>query len=485
MATAVCAARPGRWEYAVPDEIPAGSWLPRGRQWLTLASVAVLAFWAGVAWRPPAGASGPRPADEGAAYGSRARRRACPATAPAGSAPASRPAVRPWSVAGPAGEFEPAAALMLSCRELADQFPEVLTGVVSALAGRVPVICLFTDASDRQAAVQRLTEAGLDPAAVQFAAVSTDTMWLRDYGPVFVRYPDGKAGVVDSDYSPAECDGDVRWRDDLAPRLLGEMLGLPVAGLPLRLPGGNLLTNGEGLLVTTSAVLRENADRQYGADRIRRILARELGIHTWVCVDELDGERTGHVDMFATFLAPDVAVVARMDPAADPANAAALDTAATALAGLPTSRGPLRVFRVPMPTPEDGIWRSYANVVLANGTLLVPSFNDVPPHIEAEAMDLYRRLLPAWQVVAIPSEALATSDGLLHCICIQVPRFVEIEPLRHADNIPDPMDLLEEDLPPILTDPPDGPLDTPGRVEVEALLPRPAGQSPLPRPGLR
>jgi len=208
---------------------------------------------------------------------------------------------------------------------------------------------------------------------------------------------------------------------------------LPVLPAELDLQGGNLLTNGEGLFVTTEAAMHPNAAAGLSPRQVRERLATRLGARAWVCLEPLRNEPTGHVDMFVTFLAPNVAVVARCDAAADPVNARILDRAATALVGQATSLGAMQVHRVPLPTAHDHVWRSYTNLILANGVVLVPTYTDVDPRREADVLALYRSLLPGRDVVAIPADDIIRLGGALHCVTMNVPGYVNV---RAASALP-------------------------------------------------
>ncbi len=341
-------------------------------------------------------------------------------------------------------DFEPLAALVLGGHELVQSHPRLFRDLVSAVHRDVPVICLLADDQERGHARQLLRQAEVPESAVALEVLPLDTMWARDYGPIFVRRPDATAAIVDLDYSLWD-DVDPRRLDDAVPRRFARALRIPVSKLRMKLSGGNLLSNGDGLGVTTELATfslrgRHDPDEPARASpaeawTVERLLKQHLGFETWIVLGPLKGEPTGDVDMFVAFTAPDVAVVARCDPVADPVNAVRLDEAARRLAGVPTSRGPMRVYRIPMPTGTDGLWRSYTNVLFANGTLVVPSFSDVDPAMEREVMALYGRLLPAWRIVAVPADGLLPHDGLLHCICRGVPAFVKLPDLRAGGRL--------------------------------------------------
>jgi agmatine/peptidylarginine deiminase len=322
----------------------------------------------------------------------------------------------------PAGEFEHQSAVMLGCNELLWDHPEVFIAVVRAAHHSVPLIGLISNERDFHLGEALLRQHNLLPEAVRFVVLSVDTMWARDYGPFFAR--PGRVAVVDAEYSPADGLED-RLGDDAAPKSLAAGLRLPVAPLPLRIEGGNLLTNGQGLCVATTALVERNLGKGHDPASIERLLRQRLGIRHLVYVNQLAGEETGHVDMFLTFLAPDCVVVAQCDPEVDAENARRLDETAETLSRVQTDFGPMRVHRVPMPpTTADGAWRTYTNVIFANGVLIVPTYSGVEPALQRKALGTCRRLLPGWDVVGVSSDVLAAKGGGLHCISLNVPGFV-------------------------------------------------------------
>lgn len=326
-------------------------------------------------------------------------------------------------------EFEHQSALILGGRQLVRYHPRTFVRMVAALHRSVPLIALVSGEPERRAAGKLLRQVGLPAEAVRFVDLPLDTMWARDYGPLFERQSGGRARVLDFTYRPA-APLPQRPLDDDVPSALARRLHLPVAAVPLDLEGGNLLTNGEGLCVTSLSVIEANKQRGLDVAGIARLLKEHLGVHKWLCFRPLADEPTKHADLFVTFAAPDAAVVGRCDAASDPENAAILDEAADMLARQRTSRGPMRVYRIPMPPRVNGFWRTYTNVVFANGTLVVPTFLGVDPAVQREALALYARLLPGWKIVPIRADTLAAQRGSLRCVTRNVPAFVSVAPLE-------------------------------------------------------
>ena len=84
--------------------------------------------------------------------------------------------------------------------------------------------------------------------------------------------------------------------------------------------------------------------------------------------------------------------------------------------------GPLRVVTLPMPAPVvfDGqrLPASYANFYVANGVVLVPTFND--PR-DRQALGILAELFPTRRVVGIHAVDLVLGLGTLHCMTMQEP----------------------------------------------------------------
>src|SRR5205085_2038342 len=142
-----------------------------------------------------------------------------------------------------------------------------------------------------------------------------------------VRGQNGGFSLVDADYFR-----DDRADENLCPSELAPLLHLPVLQLPLTVEGGNILSNGRGICLTTTAFLERNAHRKLSNNEIGRAFKAAYGFEHVVALEPLRLEVTGHIDMFATFTAPDTVVVGQYDPGVDPVNAEVLDRNAAVLA---------------------------------------------------------------------------------------------------------------------------------------------------------
>lgn len=312
-----------------------------------------------------------------------------------------------------AAEFETQSAILLSCHELIQSMPDVLGDVLESLCGRLGIIVLVAQSEERELVLEVVRERGLQRDSVTFLDVNHDTMWVRDYGPFVRRTADGSVALLDARYPQSD-----RANDDGVPEEIASRFNLHLVRVDLALDGGNLLSNGSGLCLSTQRLLDEN---DYSEPEVRSLLRTYFGCEETVFLEPLHGEETGHVDMFATFTSRRTVVLGRYDLTVDPENSALLDRNARRLGELASPRGGLDVVRIPMPTRINGTWPTYTNVLFANGRVLVPVYFGEDENDRAEAFDTYGRLLPGWTILPIDASQLVESGGALHCLAMNVP----------------------------------------------------------------
>ncbi|MEZ6115278.1 MAG: agmatine deiminase family protein [Pirellulaceae bacterium] len=320
-----------------------------------------------------------------------------------------RTTVRPARLTG---EFERQSGVLVACNELIHTAPDVFKDIVIAATSHVPVVALVNNEDDQRLAVEILTGLRLPENRLRFVKVQHNTMWARDYGPRALMQDNRLPLVIDPTYA------DDRPEDESVPTAIGHLAGLPVVATTLRVAGGNLLSNGTGVIVTTDRILEENPDLEQ-AEVIAK-LAQTYEANEVVMLDPLSGESTGHVDMFATFTSPTTVVVGSYSVEEDEENAQILDRNAARLAKVVTPQGPLSVVRIPMPSNADSVWRTYTNVVFANGALLFPVYQNTDDDVERHAMELYRAVLPGWEIKPVNVDGIIDSGGALHCTVLNL-----------------------------------------------------------------
>ncbi len=315
-------------------------------------------------------------------------------------------------------EFEDQEILYLGGEQLARRHPTVMADVVREAATEVPIAILAGSTQGHGIIDSLLTAKGLRQLPVEILRTRVQTMWVRDFGPLTVTDTSGRRSMVEFQCGERRAH---RFDDDI-PAQLAVQMDLAILSNGLQVTGGDLTTNGRGLGVISSRVVDDNAGyRGKGPPEIVQTVASMLGFENVITVPRLVGEISGRVDLFCTFLAADLIVVGSYEPQVDGENSVRLDQIAQDLAGQPTLAGPLRVQRITLPDHADNIWRSYTNIVFANGVVLVPVYPDYCPDLDKQALAFYRRLLPERKIVGINAAAMVRQGGSPRDVTLNVP----------------------------------------------------------------
>jgi|SRR5262245_14751963 len=335
-------------------------------------------------------------------------------------------------------EWEPHSATWLAWPHQSSDWPGKLAPVpwvyaeiVRHLHRREHVHLLVNDATKEAAARRVLTRTGIDLTAITFHRWPTDRVWTRDSGPTFLVGPNGKRGLLDWHFTAwAKY---ANWHDDDAiPTRVARHTGLPSWRPVCRakrvvLEGGSIDVNGRELLLTTEECLLSVVQcRNPGMTRddYERVFADYLGVKKTLWLNRgIAGDDThGHIDDLARFVGPRrVVTVVESNPAEE--NYAPLQENRERLRGMTDLDGSkLEVVELPMPSPvifnRQRLPASYANFYIANGLVLVPTFNDVN---DRKALGILAEVFPDRDVVGIHAVDLVFGLGTLHCMTQQEP----------------------------------------------------------------
>jgi agmatine deiminase len=314
-----------------------------------------------------------------------------------------------------------------------EPIPWVWVEIVRALARheRVEIVCF--DAHAREQAREKLTAHGVHPDGYRLHVARTDRVWLRDSGPIGVHRDDGTVELLDFGFNAwAKYDN---WKhDDEVPAHVAEWTGLPRTVVPrhdgqgpLVLEGGGIEVNGAGrIMVTEEWLLSDVQVRNPGYGRLdyEREFARWLGCDETIWLGEgcVGDDTHGHVDDIARFVSADTVVLAvERDPADDENHRRSMDNLHRlhAVAG---RHGPLRVIELPYPRAVEmegtRLPASYANFYIANGVVIVPTFNDAN---DRHALNVLADCFPGREIVGIHAVDLVWGLGTLHCLSQQQP----------------------------------------------------------------
>ena len=300
------------------------------------------------------------------------------------------------------------------------------------LLSAVERVYLLVENREAKARVRSILKtAGANLEAVDLLCVPTDRGWMRDSGPICVK---NRASTVAynhfafngwAKYSNHKSDAVAVAR---ANRQLKHRLWQPLhKGHRVVLEGGSIDVNGCGTLLTTEeCLLSKTQERNAGFTRedYAEIFGEYLGIGNVLWLNKgIAGDDThGHVDDLARFVNPTTVMAVVEEDTAD-VNYAPLQENLALLKTMTDQDGhALRIETLPMPKAvyfnQQRLPASYANFYVANGLVIVPTFNDPNDRV---ALSKLAELFPDREVVGTACRDLVLGLGTLHCMTQQQP----------------------------------------------------------------
>ena len=318
--------------------------------------------------------------------------------------------------------------------------PWVYAEIVRHLSHSEEVHILVNDLHAERRATGYLKRGGANMARTHFHHWPTDRVWLRDSGPIFVKNPQGDLAVTNWRFN-AWAKYDNWHRDDLIPHHVAALYGLPehkpeitladetgdIQLIRLVLEGGSIDVNGEGVLITTEeCLLSQVQQRNPGVSRqqLEQAFHDHLGIDQvlWLHRGCAGDDTHGHVDDITRFVGPNTIVTAVEPNTADENHLPLAENLARLRAARNLAGDPYEIIPLPMPCPVhfegQRLPASYANFYIANGLVLVPTFND--PN-DRRALNTLAACFPDREVVGIHAVDLVWGLGTLHCLTQQEP----------------------------------------------------------------
>lgn len=251
---------------------------------------------------------------------------------------------------------------------------------------------------------------------------SNDT-WARDHGFITVE-EDQQLVLLDFQFNGWGEKFEAE-RDNAINRHLydqGLVKGAYEQHLDFVLEGGSIESDGRGTIFTTKCCLmaphrNQPLTQQEIEERLKAWLGAERVV--WLNHGSLLGDDTdGHIDTLVRICPADTIVYTGGDD--DHPDLALMEDELKALRTLEGQ--PYRLLKLPLPRPmydEDNyrLPATYANYLVVNGAVLVPTYNQ--PDLDAEAMRIIGEAYPDREVVGIDCRAVVWQHGSLHCCTMQ------------------------------------------------------------------
>jgi len=309
----------------------------------------------------------------------------------------------------------------------------VFAAIAREIARRERVLIVCHDAAHRAHVEAALYAAGVDRARVVLGVAPSNDTWARDHGPITVLCREQPLLL---DFRFNGWGGKYRHDlDNLITRRLheaGTFGRVPLETLDLVLEGGSIEVDGSGTLLTTKrCLLAPSRNPGISQQQLEQELSEWLGLKRvlWLEHGHLEGDDTdSHIDTLARFCdTRTIAYVACDDP--NDAHYRELQAMEEELKRFRAADGsPYRLVPLPWPRAQyDGGCRlpaTYANFLIINGTVLVPTYHDPADGVALERLG---QCFPDREIAGVDCLPLIAQYGSLHCVTMQFPAGVPLE----------------------------------------------------------
>jgi agmatine deiminase len=315
-----------------------------------------------------------------------------------------------------------------------DAIPWVFADIIRHLARVEDVNLIVASAREKQAAQKVLQLSHVDAKRVRFHIWPTNRIWTRDSGPLFVKSQNGIA-LTNWRFNAWAKYPDWKHDNQLPDRITKKLKlkqFVPVIERSGKqrhvvLEGGSIDVNGQGIMLTTEeCLLSKVQQRNPGLTQrdLEQLFADYLGVEKviWLGRGILGDDTHGHVDDISRFVAADTVLTAVEPSRADANYEPLLENLRRLRAATDLQGRKLQIVELPLPRPVifrgQRLPASYANFYIANGLVLVPTFNDPNDRV---ALNILAGLFPGREVAGIHCGDFIWGLGAIHCMTQQQP----------------------------------------------------------------
>ena len=302
---------------------------------------------------------------------------------------------------------------------------------IKKIAAHETVFLVVADEKLKTKVSEMLQIAHVQLDKISFILHKTNRSWMRDSGPIIVK------NGIKSEALNFNFNGWAKYKnillDQHVPSIVSQFLNIPLTqvvykGKPVILEGGAIESNGCGTLITSEECLLHPSiqvrNPHFTKTDYELVFKEYLGISNVIWLgDGIVGDDThGHIDDLCRFVNEDTVVtVIESDPKNPNYKPLQENLKRLQLAKLENGKSP-KIIELPMPKPIEFdhlvLPASYANFLIMNNCVLVPTFNDSN---DRKALIILADCFPSREIIGINAIDLIWGFGTLHCLSQQIP----------------------------------------------------------------
>jgi len=293
------------------------------------------------------------------------------------------------------------------------------------------VFLIVADKKLQEKVSEMLMMAHVSMDKISFIIHKTNRSWMRDSGPIIVQNG-SKREAINFNFN-----GWAKYKnyqlDKFVPSKVANHLNIPLTqakykGKPVILEGGAIDVNGKGTLLTSEECLLHPTiqirNSNFTKEDYEAIFKEFLGITNVIWLgDGIIGDDThGHIDDLCRFVNEKTIITVVETDTKSPNYAALQDNLERLQKAVLEDGKKTTIVTLPMPKKVefDGliIPASYANFLIINKIVLVPTFNDAN---DRNALNIIADCFPDREIIGISAIDLIWGFGTLHCLSQQIP----------------------------------------------------------------
>jgi len=287
-------------------------------------------------------------------------------------------------------EWEPAKGSII-------RYPVGLPYTMIADLSNNGLLYVVVSSSSQATCNSALSTNGINMANVRYIITNNDSYWIRDYGPWTIMDGDNNLQLIDFTYNR------LRPNDDAVPTAVANFLGVTLYKMNITHTGGNIMTDGQGIAISTNLVLTENTALSQNA--INTMFSNYLGVSDYQLYPDPNNNYINHIDCWAKLLDVDKVII-RSVPTNHSQYSAIEAVVAQWQTKLSSYGTPYKIYRVSTPNNEP-----YTNSFIFNKHIYVPQMGAAS---DAAALLAYQNAMPGYTVTGYAYSNFESTDAI-HC----------------------------------------------------------------------
>src|SRR5487761_137630 len=302
--------------------------------------------------------------------------------------------------------------------DIIDKVESIYVEMVEALASGERVNILVDNEISEKKVSSRIDSKN----NVVFQKIKSVDVWVRDYGPIFIKNS-GLAATKWIFNAWGNKYDDLK-SDDQTGLEIAASTQLPIFKPGIVLEGGSIDANGVGTVLTSrQCLLNRNRNPRLSQNEISSYLMEYLGATNiiWLQSGIAGDDTDGHVDDIARFVNGNTIVYMLEEDETDEDYTPLKQN--YEILKMAKDQDGRKLDLIPMPkkkvkSNEGRLPASYANFYIGNSAVLVPTYGDKN---DDKALEIIKSLFPDRKVLGIECSPLVFGFGSIHCVTQQQP----------------------------------------------------------------